>query len=166
MARLVLPRGPRYPGLVVHGCVSPDLTGFDTRTSLDSKRYEGGFNRVLISKRTNDPRATRGLCACSSSPKFHLRPSIPCSGTWVLDLAKSSFREGPAPQSQLRIYEPYPIAGRTSCLHSRAEGHRDYGRQPRQGNDHHLHWSGTTVSSSHSAVERVPMPSLWSEPGH
>ena len=44
-----------------------------------------------------------------------LAPEDPVFGTWVLDLAKSSFREGPAPQSQLRIYEPYPIAGRTSA---------------------------------------------------
>ena len=40
-----------------------------------------------------------------------LEPEDPVYGTWVLDLGRSSFRQGPAPKSQLRIYEPYPITG-------------------------------------------------------
>ena len=40
-----------------------------------------------------------------------LQPEDPVFGTWVLDLDRSSFRERPAPTSQVRIYEPYPIAG-------------------------------------------------------
>ena len=54
------------------------------------------------------------LLAIYASPLFaqiSLQPDDPVFGTWVLDLGRSSFREGPAPKSQLRIYEPYPIAG-------------------------------------------------------
>ena len=56
------------------------------------------------------------LLVVLASPLFaqvSLKPEDPVFGTWVLDLARSSFREGPAPQSQLRIYEPYPITGTT-----------------------------------------------------
>ena len=51
------------------------------------------------------------VAAFASAPLLRAQGD-PLIGHWMLDLAKSTYDPGPAPKSEMRVYEPYGGAGK------------------------------------------------------
>lgn len=78
------------------------------------------------------------LLALPVSANEQGRGEDPLLGTWHLNLSKSTYRPGPPPKSQVRIYEDHPVGIRATVTTVQADG-RETTVQSLYGYDNQLY---------------------------
>ena len=106
-----------------------------------------------------------GLAAVSASAVG--RDPDPVLGTWVLDLARSSFSPGPPLRSQTRVYTETPDGIAFTLTGTSATGRpmRVEYTAPYDGRDHPLHGSPSSDSVALTAVDRFTVDAVEKKAG-